>query len=163
MSPRESHALPACQGIVYISVLTYILFCRPATNIDLIAFFPPRIRNYDSKSTNKKHRQKYFCFFTHSYIRKSDFSVWFLRYFWTIHPIKLVLAGFVTVVHMIIFYSFPYAITKYVNTNCWVIIIAVFMNISFIIKLAFYFVQWSPSEEAGIYWFIYLWLYSRNP
>jgi hypothetical protein len=39
----------------------------------------------------------------------------------------------------------------------------VFMNISFIMKLAFKFIELSPSEEADIYLFIYLSLYSRNP
>lgn len=53
-------------------------------------------------------------------LEKSDFSVWFLRYFWTKHPMKMVLVGFVTAVHIIIFYSSPYFVTKKVNTNCWV-------------------------------------------
>ena len=113
ISPRESRALPAFQGIVYISPLMYMLFRRLASNLDFIAFFPPplwRTWKCDSKNTNKKE-QKEILLFTHSYVRKSDFPVWFLRYFWTKHPIKVMLVGFVTVVHNI-FYSPPHVFTK---------------------------------------------------
>lgn len=91
------------------------------------------------------------------------FCVIFLLYFCTKRPIKVVLAGFVTEVHIIIFILLHTSLRNKVNTNCWVIIIIVFMNISFIMKLAFKFIELSPSEEADIYLFIYLSLYSRNP
>lgn len=112
ISPRESHALPDFHGIVYICVLMYILFRRPATNMDLIAFFSLR----GSETVTVKIRIKstdriLLLFFTHSYVRTPDFSVWFLRYFWTKHQIEVVLAGFVTAGRIFIF-ILPHTLTK---------------------------------------------------
>ena len=46
----------------------YFVDLQP-TSIWLL-FSSSRIRNCDSKNTNKKQRKKHFCFFTHLYVRK---------------------------------------------------------------------------------------------
>ena len=64
ISPRESRALPAFQGIVYISPLMYMLFRRLASNLDFIAFFSLPFGGHENVTVKiriKKSRKKY-CF-----------------------------------------------------------------------------------------------------